>query len=157
VGLLREGQGDYEGALAAYERALELGRLERVGVSATWLRVGQIYQLRVDPRRYPDAEDAYETALAMDDFRSPRDEAWVHARMAQLYAAFGRDKATVEAEIGTALQLYPEDPWIHVVAGDLYLQAKRTKDAEGAFLNAWGVAPGFEAAQIRLDRLKAKP
>lgn len=156
VGRMREDQHDWDGALAAYERAREMGTLQRVGMSTIWFRIGQIFQLQVDPPRYQDAQRAYEEGLASGDSTAST-MAWLHARRAQIYLVLGGDKGIVEAELKTALELHPQDPWLHVIAGDFYLQVKREDLAQAEYLSALEIAPGFEAAQIRLERLKAKP
>lgn len=153
VGLLRENQGQWLGAVDAYERAANETDLRAVGRSSPLYRVGTVYQRSVEPSQPEKAQESYEKALATDDFASVSEEAWTHARLGQVYYTLGKRAVRAEDEILEALDLQPNDKWIHVVLGDLYRAEGRLTEAIEAYERSLTLARGFEAAQKRLELL----
>jgi tetratricopeptide (TPR) repeat protein len=155
VGLLNEGQEQWQQALDAYERALELNHFEDVGRSSPAYRTGLICQRQLEPPRFEEAQTAYEEALAADDFRSGKDRAWAHARLGQVWYALQGDAVTAEAELLEGLALAPQDKWLHVALGDLYRDEGQLDRAEALYLQALAIDPSFEASQRRLNAVEA--
>ena len=153
VGLLNEGKKQWLTALDAYERALDLDHFEQVGRSSPAYRMGLIYQRQLEPPRISDARMTYKAALQADDFRSRKDHAWAHARLGQVSYALEKDAPAAESEIQEALALAPEDKWLHLVLGDLYRDEGQLDRAAKVYQQALDLAPGFQAAQRRLDAI----
>lgn len=153
VGLQSEGKKQWQGALDAYERALDLDHFEHVGRSSPAYRMGLIYQRRLEPPQMKDAQTAYDAALEADDFRSRKDEAWAHARLGQIWYALENDAATAEAEILEGLALAAQDKWLHVALGDLYRDEGQLDRARALYQQALEIDPDFVATQERLDTL----
>jgi tetratricopeptide (TPR) repeat protein len=154
VGRLYERWEQWPKALAAYEQALTLDHSHQVGRSSSHFRMGVIYQRYLDPPHLEDALAAYQQALAAGDSGSRRETAWVHARLGQVYYALDRDAGTAESEMLKALDLAPEDKWLWVVLGDLYLQEGRVGQATAMYERALEIDPNFEGSQKRLDALR---
>jgi tetratricopeptide (TPR) repeat protein len=154
VGLLNEGQKQWQEALAAYKRALELDHFEQVGRSSPAYRMGLIYQRKLEPPQIRDARAAYKAALKADDFRSRKDRAWAHARLGQVWYLLEGDAAKAEAEILEALAMVPQDKWLHFALGDLYREEGQLDRARALYRKSLEIDPSFEASQKRLDELQ---
>jgi tetratricopeptide (TPR) repeat protein len=155
IGRLGENQEQWFEALAAYERALDAEELRAVGRSNPLYRMGLIYQLHLEPPRLEDARVAYESALQIDQFNSQEQGAeWVHARLGQVYYSLHEDLESAEREMLLALELAPDQRWLYVLAGDLYLQTGQKPKAQDMYERALRISPGFEAAQGRLESVR---
>jgi tetratricopeptide (TPR) repeat protein len=154
IGRLAADQNRWQEALQEYERALALDQFREAGVSSVYYRLGLIYHRNVEPRQLEAARQAYEDALAAEDFDSKEDEAWAHARLGQITFGLSGDAARAESEISRALELSPRDKWLHIVLGDLYREIGRRADAAAQYERALQIDPSLDAAQNRLDALK---
>jgi tetratricopeptide (TPR) repeat protein len=156
AGLLRENQELWPQALEAYSQAIASERLDHVGLSTVYHRLGSIYQRRLETSQPELAIAAYRAALDANDFGPAGDAAWTHARLAQLMHLAKKDEGAAEAEISKTLELNPKDPWIYVVLGDIYRSNGRRVEAIEMYEQALVIDPSFQAAQNRLDGIKAE-
>jgi tetratricopeptide (TPR) repeat protein len=154
MGLLYEDEDLWPKALDAYERAAAADNRSQIGKGNALYRMGAIYHLRLDPPQLDAALRAYQAALESDDFASKADEAWVHARLGQVYYDLSQDITRAESKMMKALQLAPDQEWLYVVLGDLYRDEDRVAEARAMYERALELAPGFDAALRRLDRLE---
>jgi tetratricopeptide (TPR) repeat protein len=154
MGQVYEDQEMWLKALESYERAAAAKSSDQVGTGSALYRMGAIYHLRMDPPQLDAARDAYRAALESDDFASNAEAAWAHARLGQVRYSMDQDVAGAESEMKTALQLAPDEEWLYVVLGDLYRGENRVREAQAMYESALELAPGFDAAQNRLDSLE---
>jgi tetratricopeptide (TPR) repeat protein len=155
VGRLRENQEQWFEALDAYGRALNAENLRTVGRSSPLYRMGLIYQRHLEPPRLEEAMIAYETALQVDQFTSQEQGVeWVHARLGQVYYSLDGDFESAEREILLALEMAPNQRWLYVLAGDLYVRVGQKLNAQDMYEQALRISPGFEAAQGRLEAVR---
>ena len=153
LGQAHEAQGEWQKAMEAYDYAISLRHSSEIGRSRVQAQKGNIYLQLLDPPQLEEAQAAYEAALAEHDFRSPREAAWVEARLGQVYYALDGDAAEAEARLLRALELAPEDAWLHIILGDFYRQEGRVADAVEMYELAMERDPNSQAALARLEEL----
>jgi tetratricopeptide (TPR) repeat protein len=153
IGLLQENQREWEAAVVAYRQAIELGVFQQVAGSIPYYRLGTVYQRHLEPPRLDEAQAAYESALAVGEFRSARDMAWTHARLGQVHYQRFADIERAEAEIKMGIKVAPDEKWLHVFLGDLYHLEGRVTEARRAYEQALEIDPSFHEAQERTELL----
>ncbi len=151
-------QGDFEGAIARYEKAVESGG----NWAGLYAALGQAYQ---SADRWAEAVTAYRQALALkpddawyryllgDTYRSlgETDEAlaqyeealaltgndWpvLHAVLGDIYESLGRPEEAI-AHYQQAIQLDPQDPWYYKLLADAYRSQHRTDQAIAGYERA---------------------
>jgi tetratricopeptide (TPR) repeat protein len=115
--------------------------------------MGTVYHLGLEPAQPEKAQEMYVKALETADFASLSEEAWTHARLGQVYYKLGEGASRAENEILDALDLQPDEKWIHVVLGDLYRVEGRVPEAVESYEQALSFDSGFEGAQKRLEKM----
>lgn len=156
VGLLREGQGDYEGALAAYERALELGRLERVGESMVHCRVGTA-TTQTAGGSHLAAVDAFSTGLSADDFTDTAIKAACIFHRGQALEKTGAPPGEFMADYREAIAIDPTHVEAHIMlALALYKHEHNVSEAEANLKRAIELAPSSKWPLYHLAELYRK-
>lgn len=128
LGLRAVETGDRTTALAAFERAADVGPHDPL----IWKNLGtvQAQLAATQPQMRERARSSTERAIAADP-RNPE----AHAGAAQIYIVLG-DKEAAVREAETALALAPEDSAYLEIAANAYLQTGRAADARKAILSA---------------------
>jgi tetratricopeptide (TPR) repeat protein len=130
MGLVYEDMKQWNRALHAYERAADASVLTGIGRSSPYYRQGLIYQWRLEPRQTEAALDAYEAAIAIDDFSNDLEAANCHYQRGEILRWAGRDPDECIAEYQRAIDLNPDHASAHVYLGVAYYI--RDRDVTGA-------------------------
>lgn len=141
MGHLRRAQGDAEGALAWYQRAVTVS--QGSADALYWEGVGH-YLLQ----QYEQAEERFNQVLAANE-----EHVWAHYYLAQTLYQQGR---TVEAteHLGQAVRLHPGRLWRWAVQlGDWRLEVGDREGALAAYRQALEWQPGEASVEERIERL----
>lgn len=137
LGIAREGVGNVQGAIAAYERARELAPVDPVPL----VNLGRLHRLA---NRHEQALRAFEAALALAPSRA---DAWLGRGLA--LAALDRSEAAVHA-LRRAAELAPGDAEPLLGLGDLYRDAGRIQEALAAYREALAREDADAASWLKL-------
>jgi tetratricopeptide (TPR) repeat protein len=135
LGRLRHQDGDAEGALELYQRAL---RAEPDNFTA----LHGMGRIRLEQERYPEALDCLDRALAVEQGHS-----YAYADRARVRAAL-EDRAGAVSDLDQAVRLDPQDPWNHLDRGKLHLRARRLKAAEADLSRCLELDSGNLSARV---------
>jgi len=151
MGLTYEEMEQWERALRAYQRAAEADASASVGKSNSYYRIGMIYQQRMDPRQPEKALEAFEAAIAADDFLDDREAADTHYRRGAILRQLGREPAEYIAEFQKAIDMNPRHAFAHILLGTAYyVQSKDVTAAEAEIRRALEINPRNKWAYLHL-------
>ena len=132
LGMIRNGTGRYEDAVAALRRALEL----EPGNADAYRELALAYAALNRPA---DAEATYKKAIALDP------AFWVsHNTLGVFYWEQGRFQEAA-TQFQRVIELLPNSPWGHNNLGGLYLYLGQPEKARPAFARAIAVEPNYAA------------
>ncbi len=103
--------------------------------SSLMIRVGSIYQYKLDPRDPLAALDYYNQALEIDGWLYPSDEAAAHQYRGEVYRTL-KDRYSMQQalqEFERALQILPGSYWALLDLGDVYLKEGNDIDQAEAY------------------------
>jgi tetratricopeptide (TPR) repeat protein len=138
MGLMLEEQGDPEGAINAFEKALDL----EPELDDAWLGLGNVYD---DLGRYDEAETAYRKAIDLDpEYATP----W--NGLGNVYRAQGRYE-DAEVTYLKVLELDPENPYAYNNLAGVYVALDKLDKAVEFFQKRISLSPDDAlAAQVAL-------
>ncbi len=129
LGVAYEEQQDWKEALAAYQRGLSASS-GRVGISNVYYRIGRRYQDMKDDSHWQDAWDAYAQAYALNDF-TQGDENLVNTLRRRGELMVDRKQwVKAEAEFRQALELDPDNYWVHIALAQALWALDRRGEAK---------------------------
>jgi serine/threonine-protein kinase len=132
LGMIRNGTGHYEDAVAALQRALEL----EPGNADAYRELALAYAALGRPA---DAEATYKKAIALDP------AFWVsHNTLGVFYWEQGRPEEAA-AQFQRVIELLPNSPWGYNNLGGLYLYLEQPEKARPAFARSIAVEPNHAA------------
>jgi tetratricopeptide (TPR) repeat protein len=152
LGQTHAARAEWQQALAAYERGLEV-QGGQVGRSSLYYQIGYLRQTAVALRDIDAAENAYEQALALDDFQiEPHLKADTYYQKGMIEAARSHwAKATEEYQ--RALALNPRHYIGHVALADALLHMDQHEAAKTLLLQAIRLTPTRKEAYRSLGNL----
>ncbi len=154
LGLVYEGQKQWEQALEAYAQAEAKPLLKRVKRSYSPYRMGLIYHQQLDPPDLDRALSSFERALSLDDFDSDLDAAHCHYLVGYVLRQQKAEPDLYMASFERALALNPDHVWAHVLLGMGFYQRDRdVTRAESEILRALEIDPGFKWAYYYLGNM----
>lgn len=117
TGLAYEGLNQWEQAIEAYRRALDLRAFEYAGRSSPYYRLGWIHQRELDSPQLDKALAAYNAAIALGDFATDTEAAGAYHSRGAIYDRQGRDPLDSVREYRQALALSPQHKWARLRLG----------------------------------------
>jgi len=154
VGLAFEGMGQWEEALAAYERAVAIGSFAGVHRSSPYYRIGLIYQRRLEPRQLDAALAAYEAAIKANDFSNRWEAANCHFDRGVTLVSKGAHPSEYIPEFQKAIELNPWHEWAYVRLGVAYYAWDRDAiAAEAELRQALTLSPRNKWAYYHLGEI----
>jgi Tfp pilus assembly protein PilF len=125
LGWTYEHGSNWEQALYAYQRAVDLSHFRYVAPSMSYCRMGMVYQLNMRPRRLDAASAAYERALNLGQFDTDEMLAECYFRLGQsLYWQRARIEQAA-AHLEAAVMLHPNHARAHMMLGRVYYEQGR--------------------------------
>lgn len=109
--------GDWDSARQAHEQAISLNSFDAVGRSSPYYRLGVIYQQYTQPPRLDKALNAYNMAVALNDFTQVSETADSYYKRGIIYEAQGRDPKYALPEYQQAAALNSKHHWAHLKLG----------------------------------------
>jgi tetratricopeptide (TPR) repeat protein len=134
--------GQWDSARRAHEQAITLNSFDAVGRSSPYYRLGVIYQQHTQPPRLDKALNAYNIAVALNDFTQVSEAADSYYKRGIIYEAQGRDPKYALPEYQQAAALNSKHHWAHLKLGiTLYQVDKDISAAEQEIERALEVWP----------------
>ncbi|MEM4655255.1 MAG: tetratricopeptide repeat protein [Thermosphaera sp.] len=154
AGLAYEGMKRWEEALAAYEKAITLSSLVSVHLSSLYYRIGVVYQWGLNPRQLDAALRAYETAIALNDFKDNLEASDCHYKRGEVLRWMKGDPNEYIAEFELAIKLNPRHVFAHIFLGVAYYTRDKNVDiAEAEIKRAIQLSPQSKWAYYFLGEI----
>jgi tetratricopeptide (TPR) repeat protein len=161
IGYIKTARKEFEGAIAAFQKATRLDRLfakaydgmgkaykamgDKEEAQKCFHRAADIY---LGKEKIQDAEEILNEILQINP-----DSVNVFNSLGVLYRKKG-DLKTALYQYRKALKVHPDTPHIHYNIGRLYFDMKRFAEAKTCFQRALAVDPEFQEAKQVLDAMK---
>ena len=130
LGLAYTGLEKFEGAIAAYQRAIA----SAPDSAYTHAALGSAY---ANTHRYAEALEAYKIAVTLDS-----DDKMIHHQLGNVYSKRGEHAAAIQHQL-KAIAIAPQFGAAHYQLGLLYAQEKRWDDAINAYRTAYTNDPAL--------------
>ncbi len=149
LGQVHETTGDWAQAITCYETAISLyqpGDAE-LFVSTVYYRLGMVHQWVQRPSDLTLALEAYETAVALDNFATIQEKADSYTRMGQIWQWRNENLNTQIERLETAVATDPSYTTPYVLLGYAYfLQNGDVQQAEDEINKALALFPSYPTA-----------
>ncbi len=140
LGIVYEEQRNWAQALSAYQRGLSASH-GHVGISNLYYRIGQSYQNMDGKSYWQDAWYAYAQAYAFNDFTLGRENLVNTMRRRGELMANRKRWVEAEVEYRRALNLDPDNYWVHIELAQVLWWLSRPEEAKTMLQSAIELNP----------------